>query len=75
LVLDAVIGEAVRRGYRSMQLWTDEADNERAQRLYRSRGFSPTGRRWIHEDALIGEWEAPLPSATQTGRSARPSSP
>jgi hypothetical protein len=43
--------EAKRRDYSRIHLWTDE-DNERSQRLYRSRGFSPTGRTAAGE----GEW-------------------
>jgi RimJ/RimL family protein N-acetyltransferase len=34
-----------------IHLWTHE-DNERSHRLYRSRGFSPTGRTAAGED----EW-------------------
>jgi GNAT superfamily N-acetyltransferase len=51
VILDAVIGEAKRRGYSRIHLWTHE-DNERSHRLYRSRGFSPTGRTGEGE----GEW-------------------
>lgn len=43
LVLDAVLADARRYDYRRIHLWTHD-DNERSQRLYRSRGFSPTGR-------------------------------
>jgi GNAT superfamily N-acetyltransferase len=43
LILDAVLAEAKRRRYSRIHLWTHE-DNERSHRLYRSRGFSPTGR-------------------------------
>ncbi len=42
-LVDAVLAEAVARGYRAAQLWT-QADNERALRLYASRGFVRTGR-------------------------------
>lgn len=42
-VLDAVAGEAMRRGTPRVYLWTHERDNERAQRLYASRGFRRTG--------------------------------
>jgi ribosomal protein S18 acetylase RimI-like enzyme len=38
-----------------MHLWTHE-DNERAHRLYRSRGFEPTGRSADGE----GEWARAL---------------
>lgn len=57
-VLDAVvIHEAARRGSHRIYLWTHELENERAQRLYRSRGFVRTGV--TSNDAaeeLIGEW-------------------
>jgi GNAT superfamily N-acetyltransferase len=43
LILDAVLVEAKRRDYSRTHLWTHE-DNERSHRLYRSRGFSRTGR-------------------------------
>ena len=42
-ILDAVLVEAKRRRSSRIHLWTHE-DNERSHRLYRSRGFSPTGR-------------------------------
>jgi GNAT superfamily N-acetyltransferase len=51
LILDAVLAEARRRRYSRIHLWTHE-DNERSHRLYRSRGFSPTGRTAAGE----GEW-------------------
>jgi GNAT superfamily N-acetyltransferase len=51
LILDAVLAEAKRRHYSRIHLWTHE-DNERSRRLYRSRGFSPTGRTGHGE----GEW-------------------
>jgi GNAT superfamily N-acetyltransferase len=54
-ILDAVLAEASRRGYSRIHLWTHE-DNERSHRLYRSRGFSPTGRT---EDGQ-GEWAREL---------------
>jgi RimJ/RimL family protein N-acetyltransferase len=50
-VLDAVLTEAKRRHYSRIHLLT-HADNERSQRLYRSRGFSPTGRSTDGQ----GEW-------------------
>jgi GNAT superfamily N-acetyltransferase len=43
LILDAVLDEAKRRHFDRIHLWTDE-DSEQSQRLYRSRGFSPTGK-------------------------------
>lgn len=51
LTIDAVLAEAKRRHYSRIHLWTHE-DNERSHRLYRSRGFSPTGRTAGRE----GEW-------------------
>ena len=51
VILDAVLAEAKRRHYSRIHLWTHE-DNERSHRLYRSRGFSPTGRTAAGE----GEW-------------------
>jgi GNAT superfamily N-acetyltransferase len=50
-ILDAVLAEAKRRHCSRIHLWTDE-DDERSHRLYRSRGFSPTGRTADRE----GEW-------------------
>jgi GNAT superfamily N-acetyltransferase len=50
-ILDAVLAEAKRRDYSRIHLWTHE-DNERSHRLYRSRGFSATGRTAAGE----GEW-------------------
>ena len=52
-LLDAVLAEARRRHYSQLRHWTHE-DNERSHRLYRSRGFSPTGRIADGE----GEWAA-----------------
>ena len=49
-ILDAVLAEA-RRQYSRIHLWTHH-DNERSQQLYRSRGFSPTGRTMADK----GEW-------------------
>jgi GNAT superfamily N-acetyltransferase len=51
VLLDAVLAEAQRRQYSRIHLWTHE-DNERSHRLYRSRGFSATGRISAGE----GEW-------------------
>ncbi len=51
VILDAVLTEAKRRHYSRIHLWTHE-DNERSRGLYRSRGFSRTGR--VVEDQ--GEW-------------------
>ena len=55
-LLDAVLAEAKRRGSSQIRLWTDEADNERAERLYLSRGFSRTGL--VRDGA--GEWARTL---------------
>jgi RimJ/RimL family protein N-acetyltransferase len=54
-VLDAALAEAKRRGYSRIHLWTHE-ENERSQRLYRRRGFAPTGRAKAGE----GEWARDL---------------
>jgi GNAT superfamily N-acetyltransferase len=51
VILDAVLAEAKRRHYSRIHLWTHD-DNQRSHRLYRSRGFSPTGRTADAE----GEW-------------------
>jgi GNAT superfamily N-acetyltransferase len=51
-LLDAVLAEATRRRCGRIHLWTHE-DNERSHRLYRSRGFSSTGRTADGE----GEWK------------------
>jgi GNAT superfamily N-acetyltransferase len=50
-LLDAVLAEAKRRRYARIHLLTHE-DNERSHRLYRSRGFSPTGQTVDDQ----GEW-------------------
>jgi GNAT superfamily N-acetyltransferase len=42
-ILDAVLAEAKRRRCSRISLWT-AADDDRTRRLYRSHGFSPTGR-------------------------------
>jgi len=53
-VMDAVLAEAKRRRQSRTYLLT-HPDNERSQRLYRSRGFAPTGRgangqaEWVRE--------------------------
>jgi GNAT superfamily N-acetyltransferase len=62
VVLDAVLAEAKRRHYSRIHLWTQE-DNERSHRLYRSRGFSPTGRTAEGE----GEWVLEIPGRPTTG--------
>jgi GNAT superfamily N-acetyltransferase len=57
IILDAMVDEAGRRGFHRIELFTHEADNERAHGLYRSRGFEPTGE--VREDeqgTRIGRW-------------------
>jgi GNAT superfamily N-acetyltransferase len=57
MMLDAVIDEANRRGCHRIYLWTHQRQNERAHRLYRSRGFAPTGRTGLDDEGKpIGEW-------------------
>jgi GNAT superfamily N-acetyltransferase len=56
VILDTVLIEARRRGYARIQLWTHE-DNQRAQHLYRSRGFGPTHITHFDDTgALVREW-------------------
>jgi GNAT superfamily N-acetyltransferase len=50
-LLDTIVDDARSQNYRRIRLWT-AADNERSHRLYRSRGFKPTGR-VVHDE---GEW-------------------
>ena len=54
-ILDAVLAEARRRHCSRIHLWTHE-DDERSHRLYRRRGFTPTGRIVGGE----GEWAREL---------------
>ena len=54
-ILDAVLAEARRRHSTRIHLWTHE-DDERSHRLYRRRGFTPTGRIVGGE----GEWAREL---------------
>jgi GNAT superfamily N-acetyltransferase len=56
LMLDAVIAEAARHGCTRIHLWTHERDNERAQRLYASRGFRRTGVSQTLDGELTAEW-------------------
>jgi ribosomal protein S18 acetylase RimI-like enzyme len=42
-LVDALLPEARSRGYDRAQLWT-QSDNARARRLYKGRGFVPSGR-------------------------------
>jgi GNAT superfamily N-acetyltransferase len=56
-LLDAAMEEALRRDGTEIRLWTDEDDNERAHRLYRSRDFAPTGRTVDSDErGRAGEW-------------------
>lgn len=59
-IIDAVLTEALDRGYDHIQLWTHE-DNPRGQRLYASRGFTRNGRQ---KDDVHGQrialWERAL---------------
>jgi ribosomal protein S18 acetylase RimI-like enzyme len=52
MMLDAALAEAARRQYARFNLWTHQ-DNERSQRLYRSRGFTPAGRTAHGEDEWV----------------------
>jgi RimJ/RimL family protein N-acetyltransferase len=52
-ILDAVLDHARRLRYSRILLWTHE-DNERSKRLYRRRGFLPTGRAKSGRE----EWQA-----------------
>jgi GNAT superfamily N-acetyltransferase len=61
-ILDAVLADARTRGYRKVHLWTHD-DNDRAQVLYRSRGFAPTGRSRpsaSEEGSQSSEWACEL---------------
>jgi len=51
-VLDAALAEAKRRHQPRIHLLT-HTDNERSQRLYRSRGFSPSGRSAEGQDEWV----------------------
>ncbi len=63
-ILHALLDEARQRGYSRLHLWTHERENERAHRLYRNLGFSPTGRTLEdHEGAVTGEWVCDLPAS------------
>jgi GNAT superfamily N-acetyltransferase len=54
-LVDAVLAESKRRHYTRLHLLTHQ-NNERSHRLYRGRGFSPTGR--TVDDR--GEWARPV---------------
>jgi [ribosomal protein S18]-alanine N-acetyltransferase len=73
-LLDALLGEAARRGAAEVFLEV-RIDNERAQRLYQGRGFSEIGvRRGYYQpsgtDALV--MRASLPHRPVTGWGRRP---
>lgn len=56
-LLDGVIAEASRRGWQRIMLWTHERENERAQRLYGSRGFRRTGTAAVNDAGHpVAEW-------------------
>jgi GNAT superfamily N-acetyltransferase len=55
LILDALLAEARRRRHSYIHLWTHD-HNPRSHRLYRSRGFLPTGK----VDNGEGEWAREL---------------
>jgi len=60
-LVDAVLREAVARGYRAAQLWT-HADNGRSRRLYTSRGFTRSGREKVDDEGeTIVQFTRPLP--------------
>lgn len=63
MMLDAALAEARRRQYCRVHLWTND-DNERSHRLYRSRGFAPTGRTADGE----GEWARGTAAASDRGK-------
>lgn len=74
-LLDAVLAEATRRHQPRIQLLT-HPDNERSQRLYRSRGFSPTGRHADGQEEWVREPGKPRdlpsrPEASPAGRCPR----
>jgi GNAT superfamily N-acetyltransferase len=55
-LVTAAVDRAAALDYRRVQLWTHES-NERAQRLYRSHGFAPSGRTKTDDRGeLIGHW-------------------
>ena len=65
MLLDALIAEAARRGCTEVFLEV-RVDNDRAQRLYRSRGFTEIGiRRGYYQpsgtDALVMHLDLPRP--------------
>jgi ribosomal protein S18 acetylase RimI-like enzyme len=62
LLLDTVIADARLRGFAQLNLLTHD-DNERAQRLYASRGFERTGRSRQSRDpknGTVSEWSRAL---------------
>jgi len=59
-VLDVVLSDARARGFSRIHLWTHD-DNEPAQRLYRSREFTPTGQsRPSEAGSQASEWARDL---------------
>jgi GNAT superfamily N-acetyltransferase len=61
VLLDDLLAGAERRSCTRVHLWTDD-DNARSQRLYRSRGFAPTGR----TANGASEWMCHLPPMATT---------
>lgn len=62
LLLDAMLTEALNRGFARMHLWTHD-NNDRAIAMYSHRGFVRTGRTQpsINDpDINVSEWERPL---------------
>jgi GNAT superfamily N-acetyltransferase len=54
VLIDTVARDARGRGYKRMLLWTHD-DNDRAQRLYASRGFQRTGVTRLSLDPAMGQ--------------------
>jgi ribosomal protein S18 acetylase RimI-like enzyme len=62
LLLDTVIADARRRGFEQINLLTHD-DNDRAQALYRSRGFERTGVSRLSSNpanGIVSEWSRAL---------------
>jgi GNAT superfamily N-acetyltransferase len=72
MLLDAVVSHGRHHNYWRFRLWTHE-DNDRSHRLYRSRGFRPTGRvvdgegEWMRDLARVTPAESPSLSADDFG--------
>ena len=62
LLLDTVVSDARLRGFSRISLLTHD-DNDRAQTLYRSRGFERTGWSRLSSDprnGMVSEWARAL---------------